>query len=96
MMVTLRNDFHNSQTRVRLGESGKLTQCQVERARRALCGVPTCLCSGPLGTRGPQDVAITISYNAFGDAVFALWPNDEIQDWEPITPSVLDTHTVLE
>ena len=61
MMV--RNAYHNTRASVR---PGKLTPRQVERINRALCGVPGCRCSGPLGTRGSQPCNIIVDYDASG------------------------------
>jgi len=59
MTVTLRNDFHNSEARVRVaGLPATLTRSQVVRVRRKLCGISGCTCGGPLGERGKQDVNI--------------------------------------
>ena len=63
MKVTVQNAYHNTRASVR---PGKLTPRQVERTKRALCGVSGCRCSGPLGTRGPQTCNIIADYDAFG------------------------------
>ena len=47
-MLTLHNYYHGSTARVREGE---LSPATVRRVRRALCGSPTCTCSGQLGIR---------------------------------------------
>jgi len=53
MMITLKNSLHNTETRVRVGESMVLSRSQVARARRKLCGMPDCRCaSTALGTYG--------------------------------------------
>ena len=52
--ITLRNDFHNTEINL-VPHDGKLSPSQVARARRTLCGIENCCCSGDLGTRGPQD-----------------------------------------
>ena len=57
--VTLRNNFHNTECRVRPDANGVLSPSQVKRVRRALCGIKDCTCGhGPCSTRGPQDVEI--------------------------------------
>ena len=54
--VTIRNDFHNTECTIRIkwGESF-LTDSQVRRVRRTLCGIDDCLCGGVLSERGPQE-----------------------------------------
>ena len=57
-MLTLHNYFHGATARVRAGE---LSPATVRRVRRALCGSPTCTCSGGLGIRAghqPGQVAV--------------------------------------
>ncbi len=55
MSIELINDFHNSAVRLRVrGIPCELSAGQVRRAKRTLCGVGGCLCSGILGTRGIQ------------------------------------------
>jgi hypothetical protein len=60
MLITLRNDFHNSMTRLRVrgltyGPEGELTTGQMKRARRALCGVKGCGCGGIRGHQTAPD-----------------------------------------
>lgn len=50
-MLTLTNDFHNSQARVRVDVPGIMSRAQVQRAQRKLCGISDCTCGG---VRGPQ------------------------------------------
>lgn len=53
--ITIRNDFHHTETAVRVPCEGRcLTADQVRRVRNALCGVTGCKCGGLLGERGPQ------------------------------------------
>lgn len=52
--MLLRNDFHNTEVQVNLRGRTFLTPYQVRRAWKTLCGIRTCVCSGALGTRGPQ------------------------------------------
>jgi len=58
MTITLRNDFHGTQVRLRPRVDSRgilhLSPRQVTRAKRALC-VEGCTCSGALGNRGPQE-----------------------------------------
>jgi hypothetical protein len=61
-MVTLTNDFHNTEARVRCEVSEydgvlciRLSATQTNRAWKKLCGIRECRCSdGPCGERGPQ------------------------------------------
>ncbi len=52
--ITLTNDFHNTELNV-VPQNGKLSVSQIKRAKRALCGVSGCACSGDIGTRGRQN-----------------------------------------
>mgnify|MGYP000849709753 FL=1 len=52
--VTLKNDFHNTVFRLSIPPGGTITRNQVNRAKRALCGVRGCLCSNETGARGLQ------------------------------------------
>jgi len=54
-MITLRNDFHNTEIRLRADVGDELTSAQIKRARNALCGIEGCTCSGDAGQRGKQD-----------------------------------------
>ena len=53
-MITLKNEFHNTETRVRAQIGDTLTVDQTRRAARNLCGISDCLCGGEAGQRGPQ------------------------------------------
>ena len=53
-MIALRNNFHNTEVRLRASIGDTLTPAQLRRARRELCGTPTCVCGGEAGERGPQ------------------------------------------
>jgi len=66
MKVTVQNAYHNTRAVVCATPGNALTRRQVERTKRALCGVRGCLCSGPLGTRGTQTCNIIADYDAFG------------------------------
>jgi hypothetical protein len=63
MLVTLKNDFHNTEVRLSCDLLSHdpyrytiyPTISQIERAKRALCPVADCQCSGDCGTRGPQE-----------------------------------------
>lgn len=49
-LVTLRNDFHGTETAIRV-PPGTLKCDQIRRAKLRLCSVKDCLCGG---IRGPQ------------------------------------------
>lgn len=54
-MITIRNDFHGTEVRLRADIGGTLTTAQVRRAKARLCGIENCTCSGDAGERGEQD-----------------------------------------
>jgi hypothetical protein len=49
--ITIINDFHNTETRIRVGDDMSITKRQYQRARRALCGIQGCTCGGDRGGR---------------------------------------------
>ena len=53
-MLRVRNDFHHTETTLRVPNSNILTDSQVKACRRRLC-TDTCTCGGTLGERGTQD-----------------------------------------
>ena len=64
MKITLKNDFHttfvNLNVEVRSHIYGVavayLSAGQIKKAKRELCGIRGCTCSGDAGTRGPQSL----------------------------------------
>ncbi len=59
--ITIRNDFHHTETAVQVRCSDRrLSAAQVRRIRQALCGVPGCTCGGLLGECGPQQQRWTL------------------------------------
>jgi len=61
--ITLTNDFHNIEVTLRIEELegaaiGKLSANQVKKARRELCGMSDCTCSGDTGCRGNQQYEV--------------------------------------
>jgi hypothetical protein len=58
MIITITNDFHNSEARCRPTDSGWLTHRQVRRIRRTLCGIDGCTCGGTLSERGRQEYEV--------------------------------------
>ncbi len=71
--ITIRNDFHGSETRA-VPNEGYLSPRQVRRIRRDLCGIPECTCGGVLSERGPQDFEIEALSDG-GVGVFSLGRN---------------------
>lgn len=62
--VTLTNDFHHTDVTLRVPESGILSESQVRRARRELCGIEGCTCGGNLSERGRQTVEIETTHDS--------------------------------
>jgi hypothetical protein len=52
--ITLNNDFHGTSVNLR-ANGDRLSAGQVAKARRTLCGVAGCRCSGKTGMRGAHD-----------------------------------------
>lgn len=50
--ITLKNDFHNTEYKLRLNDENTASVRQMSRALRNLCGIDGCLCGG---IRGKQD-----------------------------------------
>lgn len=65
MLVTLRNDFHNTEVTLRAEVLSHIwhtatiypSKAQAKRAKKVLCGISGCTCSNDFGTRGPQALA---------------------------------------
>lgn len=66
MKVTLRNNFHDTETTISvkaleravdayMSSEGKKITSAARRVQWELCGIAGCLCSGFLGLRGPQE-----------------------------------------
>ena len=53
-MITLRNNYHGTVVRIHPRSGEGLSQTQVRRVRRTLCGIAECKCGGHLSERGPQ------------------------------------------
>lgn len=47
MKTTITNTFHNSSVNVILRDDGILSESQMGRVRRTLCGIEGCCCFGP-------------------------------------------------
>ncbi len=54
MKITLTNDFHNTEATVIVNDSMMLSNSQIKRAQKKLCGMSGCECSNAAGTRGRQ------------------------------------------
>ena len=54
MLITLTNDFHNTETNIRVGNDGVVSHQAGQRAWKNLCGQKGCICGGVLGQRGRQ------------------------------------------
>ena len=54
MLITLKNDFHNTETSIRVGANGLVSHRTGQRAWKNLCGQSGCICGGVLGQRGRQ------------------------------------------
>lgn len=57
-MITLTNNFHNTEVKLRAKAGDILAPAQIRRCRQALCGISGCTCGGNLGERGRQEVEI--------------------------------------
>lgn len=55
--ITLYNDFHSTSVNLKM-KSAFPTKSQVKRAKKTLCGISGCTCSGIMGMRGAQEVKI--------------------------------------
>lgn len=62
-MITFTNDFHNTRVRLRASLGDYLSDSQIKRAARVLCGISDCACGhGELKTRGRQDDGCVIEF----------------------------------
>lgn len=69
--ITLRNDFHNTEVRVRLADGvNVLSYGQTLRVMRELCGVNGCTCAA---VRGPQEVGWEFDVDEEGRAVLRIF-----------------------
>lgn len=79
LLVTLRNDYHGTQYRVKPTWYRPLTRFQIYNCRRALCqDYRTCTCGrGVLGQRGPQDVAVSRTTDVLGKTMVTIEPGPD-------------------
>ena len=72
-LITLKNDFHDTSTRAKLGHK---TANAVKLIKRRLCASAGCTCSDDLGTRGdqqqPSGGTVVIDPAASGGVVLSL------------------------
>lgn len=68
--VKLTNDFHNTSVTLHLKGSAEDMRCgmylsdhQIKRARKTLCGVKGCTCGGKVGERGKQNIDVAYEYD---------------------------------
>ena len=61
-MITIRNDFHNTETKTKVID-GIISESKLKRVEKTLCGMSDCTCGS---IRGTQDHAIEIKYNYDG------------------------------
>lgn len=59
--ITLTNDFHNSAVTLQANLGEWLSARQIQKARKALCGMQDCTCGGNLGERGKQAVDVDVA-----------------------------------
>ena len=58
--ITPTNDFHNTSVRVRLPETGVLSQSTTRRVHRTLCPVDGCTCGGIRGHQTYLPTGMTV------------------------------------
>ena len=44
-LLTVRNNFHNTEAHIKVAFDGTISHAQYSRARKALCGVGECMCT---------------------------------------------------
>ncbi len=71
MYITLKNEFHNTECRLRAAYGKPLSPTQIRRARRALCGVSGCVCGGNLGERG-ENPEIDAGMDDYGNPIISI------------------------
>lgn len=83
--ITLTNNFHNTSINLYPHQTPLgmvLSPSQVKRAKKALCGMADCSCSGALGTRGeqpdpdPRDPNLILFREERPDGSFEVWFGD--------------------
>jgi len=52
--MILTNSLHRTSVQLNLRGQRVISPYQAKRARKVLCGIPTCNCGGILSERGPQ------------------------------------------
>lgn len=71
MLITIKNDYHNTSASVRVESlPAILSRQQMYRVQRKLCGIAGCACGGDISERGQQDVSIDpAGYGEYGPIV---------------------------
>lgn len=54
MMITLTNDFHDTETKIQIRRGNYLSPRRCRDIRNRLCGISGCACGDDLGRCGPQ------------------------------------------
>jgi len=75
MTITLRNNFHNSEVRLRVERlPATLTRSQTTRAIRVLCGLVDCTCGAVRGPQwhGEERLSVTADTDSEGQAVWRI------------------------
>lgn len=54
MIITLKNDFHDTEIKIRIKDGGILSQNQMARIRKTLCGMNDCACGTIRGHQGVE------------------------------------------
>jgi len=74
MIITARNDLHNTSTTVRPSKNGDLSLGQVAKIRRDLCGMKDCSCrtvTSASDANGDR-VSIELEYSLSGGKVISF------------------------
>jgi len=72
-LATISNDFHNTQTRTKLGHK---TETQMRAIKRRLCSASGCTCSDAIGSRGkqiqPDGRKLVIDFDSMDTVILSL------------------------
>lgn len=65
--ITLKNDFHRTECRVRVADIGQsLTKSQLYRVQKSLCGVAECRCGGLSFNQRQIEATVETDFNHYG------------------------------
>ena len=70
MMITLKNDYHDTECKLRLKQDRILSAYQIKKAWNTLCGIDDCTCGNDAGMRGKHDFYLDF-YQENGRIAFA-------------------------